>query len=193
MFKLFLSLIAVLMVFISSFGTLHVQAQQLNKFDEDASNELLLSANAAYSSLVYGMVEHVSDGDTIVVRTKSGEKLKVRFYAIDAPEKAQPYGPQSTGILKNLVLNRYIALDVINTDRYGRQVAVVYLDRQDINAEMIKLGAAWHYRYYDKSSNYNYYERLEQEARANRRGLWNRDYPTPPWDYRKMMRQQNGK
>ncbi len=191
MFKLFLSLIAVLMVYISSLGTPHVQAQQLNKFDEGPSNEIRLSTNEVYSKLVYGMVEHVSDGDTIVVRTKSGERLKVRFYAIDAPEKAQPYGPQSTGILKNLVLNRYVALDVINTDRYGRQVAVVYLDRQDINAEMIKLGAAWHYRYYDKSSNYNYYEKLEQEARANRRGLWNREYPTPPWEYRKMMRQQN--
>lgn len=185
--------LVVLMVYLSSFGMPYVQAQQFNKYDVGVPNELKLSANAAYSNLVYGMVEHVSDGDTIVVRTKSGEKLKVRFYAIDAPEKAQPYGPQSTGILKNLVLNQYIALDVINTDRYGRQVAVVYLDRQDINAEMIKLGAAWHYRYYDKSSNYNYYERLEQEARANRRGLWNRDYPTPPWDYRKIMRQQNGK
>lgn len=193
MFKLFLSIFAVLMLYISSFGTLHVQAQQFNKLDALSSKQVSLSSRAAYSALIYGSVEHVSDGDTIVVRTKSGEKLKVRFYAIDAPEKAQPYGPQSTGILKNLVLNRYIAIDVINTDRYGRQVAVVYLDRQDINAEMIKLGAAWHYRYYDKSSNYNYYERLEQEARANRRGLWNRDYPTPPWEYRKMMRQQNGK
>lgn len=185
--------IIVLISYILSLGMPCVQAQQFTNLNHDASHQIHLNANSTYSNLVYGMVEHVSDGDTIVVRTKSGEKLKVRFYAIDAPEKAQPYGPQSTGILKNLVLNQYIALDVINTDRYGRQVAVVYLDRQDINAEMIKLGAAWHYRYYDKSSNYNYYERLEQEARANRRGLWNRDYPTPPWEYRKMMRQQNGK
>ena len=193
MFKLFLSIFAVLMVYVSSFGTSYVQAQQFNKLDDVSFELVSLSRKDRFSSLIYGSVEHVSDGDTIVVRAKSGEKIKVRLYAIDAPEKAQPYGPQSAGVLKNLVLYRYIALDVINTDRYGRQVAVVYLDRQDINAEMIKLGAAWHYRYYDKSSNYNYYEKSEQLARANCRGLWNRDCPTPPWEYRKMMREQSRK
>ena len=63
---------------------------------------------------LYASVVHVSDGDTITVQTKTGEKHKIRFYGIDAPEKAQPYGPQSTGILKNLVLNKNVDIVIFN-------------------------------------------------------------------------------
>lgn len=182
MIKILVSTIFVLMAFVASFGICTTQADQPDI--SYMSQSQVQSANR-----IYGMVEHVSDGDTIIVMTKYGERIKVRLYAIDAPEKAQPYGPQSTGILKNIVLNHHVALNVINTDRYGRKVAIVYVDGEDVNAMMIKLGAAWHYRYYDRSSNYNYYEKLESDARNGRKGLWNRDNPTPPWQYRKLMRE----
>lgn len=147
-------------------------------------------SKAEAKQIVYGRVIHVSDGDTLSVQKQNGEKIKVRLYGIDAPEKAQPYGPQATGILRNIVGNQFVKVKVNNLDRYGRSVAWVYLDNQDINAEMISLGAAWHYRYYDKSEEYSHYEQLEQKAKAQRKGLWNRDNPTPPWDYRKTMREQ---
>lgn len=139
---------------------------------------------------IYGRALYVSDGDTITFQTKQGEKFKIRMYGIDAPEKAQPYGPQSTGILKNLILNETLNVEIFNTDRYGRKVAKIYVGKQDINAEMIRLGAAWHYRAYDKSSSYQQYEDLEKYARQNRKCLWNRDNPTPPWEYRKAMREK---
>lgn len=142
------------------------------------------------SNRIYGKAVHVSDGDTIIFQPAKGEKFKIRMYAIDAPEKSQPYGPQSTGILKNLILNENLNVEVVNIDRYGRKVAKIYVGKQDINAEMIRLGAAWHYRAYDKSSSYQQYEDLEKFARQNRKGLWNKNNPTPPWEYRKAMREQ---
>lgn len=140
---------------------------------------------------VYGQVVHVSDGDTLILQTAQGEKFKLRLYAIDAPEKAQPYGPQSTGILRNLIGNKYIRSYVEDIDRYGRMVARVYYDRQDINAEMVRLGAAWHYKAYDKSGSYQKYADLELFARNNHKGLWNRENPLPPWEYRRLIRAQH--
>jgi endonuclease YncB( thermonuclease family) len=46
----------------------------------------------AASREVYGVVERVTDGDTIVVITDNGTKLKIRFYGIDAPETS--HGPK---------------------------------------------------------------------------------------------------
>lgn len=155
-----------------------------------SKNEGTTTAIPKAANRIYGRALYVSDGDTITFQTKQGEKFKIRMYGIDAPEKAQPYGPQSTGILKNLIMNETLNVELFNTDRYGRNVAKIYVGKQDINAEMIRLGAAWHYRAYDKSSSYQQYEDLEKYARQNRKGLWNRDNPTPPWEYRKAMREK---
>lgn len=37
---------------------------------------------------------------------------------------------------------------MIDTDRYGRSVGRVYVDGVDVNAEMIRCGAAWVFRKY---------------------------------------------
>lgn len=137
---------------------------------------------------IYGQVVYISDGDTIHLQPKYGNKIKIRLYGIDAPEKAQPYGPQSTGILRQLIGNQYVEVKSFGHDRYGRCLGKIYLNRQDINAEMLRLGAAWHYKYYDKSADFQSYADIERFARQNNRGLWNRPNPTPPWEYRKMMR-----
>lgn len=191
MVKLILSAMAVLMFLLSGCSHSNLPGNEQNKPVQPATKQTVqVEQKAVAPTSLYATVVHVADGDTITVKTKNGEKLKVRFYGIDAPEKAQPYGPQSTGILKNLILNKNVNIVVNNTDRYGRKVAWVYFDKQDINAEMIRLGAAWHYKYYDKSSKYQQYEDLESYARKNRKGLWNKNNPTPPWDYRKAEREK---
>lgn len=187
MFKIILFVMAALMFLLSGCAQSDLPVKEQNK---PVQVEQKVETKAVDATSIYASVVHVADGDTITVKTKNGEKIKVRFYGIDAPEKAQPYGPQSTGILKNLILNKNVKIVVNNTDRYGRKVAWVYLEKQDINAEMIRLGAAWHYKYYDKSSKYQQYEDLESYARKNRKGLWNKNNPTPPWDYRKAEREK---
>lgn len=135
-----------------------------------------------------GKVVHVADGDTITVETAAIAKLKVRLYGIDAPEKAQPYGPQAAGIMKQLVLGKEIKLEVQGTDRYGRKLARVYCDGVDINAKMLEQGAAWHYKRYDTSYKFQAYAELEQRAQKAKKGLWNREKPVAPWDYRKSVK-----
>ena len=58
---------------------------------------------------------------------------------------------------------------VQDTDRYGRTVGRVYVGNLDVNAEMIGRGAAWVYRDYAKDPSLY---RLENEAKAAKRGLW---------------------
>jgi len=53
--------------------------------------------------------------------------------------------------------------------RYGRTVGRVYVGSEDVNAEMVKQGAAWVYRKYAKDPSLY---RLEEQAKAARRGLW---------------------
>ena len=71
---------------------------------------------------------------------------------------------------------------VQDTDRYGRTVGRVYVGDLDVNAEMVKRGAAWVYRDYAKDPS-----RLENEAKAAKRGLWAlpEAQRCPPWDWRK--------
>lgn len=51
-----------------------------------------------------------------------------------------------------------------------------------INKELIRLGMAWHYKYFNKDPEL---DRLEKEARSAKRGLWSQANPTPPWDFRR--------
>ena len=71
-----------------------------------------------------------------------------------------------------------------DTDRYGRTVGRVFVGATDVNAEMIRQGAAWVYRQYLKDQSLL---ALEQQAKAAKRGLWGlpETERCPPWDWRK--------
>ena len=66
----------------------------------------------------------------------------------------------------------------IETDRYGRAVAVCKRGDFEINAEMVRLGWAVAYSRHSLS-----YVRLEAEARRAQRGIWAGRFETPE-DYR---------
>ena len=72
---------------------------------------------------------------------------------------------------------------VQDTDRYGRTVGRVYVDSLDINAALVKRGAAWVYRQYSRDPGLLV---LEQQAKAAKRGLWALPpaQQIPPWDWR---------
>jgi endonuclease YncB( thermonuclease family) len=129
-----------------------------------------------------GKVVAVSDGDTIRVFYKGGE-LKVRLAEIDTPEKNQPYGTRARQALSDLVFGRQVRVAQTDRDRYGRIVGRVYVDGADVNAEMIKRGHAWVYRQYAQDPALY---RLENEARAAKRGLWALPEAerVPPWEWR---------
>lgn len=132
-----------------------------------------------------GRVTKIADGDTITVDI-DGQQVRVRFYGIDAPEKTQTYGKQSTAMLKQLLkVGDKVELQERDRDRYGRVVAWVLKDGTNLNQEMVRAGAAWWYRKYCKERQpCAVLARMEDDARAEGRGLWADPGAEPPWEWR---------
>lgn len=103
---------------------------------------ILLSAQT-----LRGKVVRVSDGDTVVLLDADNTQHKIRLNGIDAPENGQPYGDKSKEYLSNLIAGKEVTVEVKGTDQYKRILGVVYLGDTNINAEMIRAGYAWNYKY----------------------------------------------
>ena len=134
-----------------------------------------------------GKVVSISDGDTMTLLVPDGasfKQIKVRLGEIDTPERKQPYGTRAQQTLSDLAFNQQVRVVVQDTDRYGRTVGRVYVGSVDVNAEMIRQGAAWAYRQYLKDQSLL---KLEADAKAAKRGLWGlpEAQRCPPWDWRK--------
>ena len=79
----------------------------------------------AQARIYTGVVTHVTDGDTLWVRTSAhGEPRKVRFQGIDAPESCQVWGTQSTAALTQRVQFKTVQLNTRARDDYGRMLVV---------------------------------------------------------------------
>ena len=113
-------------------------------------------------------VVHVADGDSFAVADSSGT-TRVRLYGIDAPEHDKPYSREAKKMLSDLIYGKLVHIDEVDRDRYGRVVARVQVDGTDVNAEMVRRGAAWVYRKHTSDARLI---ELEDEARRARRGLW---------------------
>jgi endonuclease YncB( thermonuclease family) len=131
----------------------------------------------------------VPDGDSLVVM-RGGVGIEVRLDGIDSPELAQAFGKKAKSFTSGLVFGRAVRLVGKGKDRYGRELAEVFLpDGRSLNRELVAAGYAWWYRKYSTDSNL---EALEQTARKARRGLWADPDPVPPWDFRVSNQRRPG-
>jgi micrococcal nuclease len=132
-----------------------------------------------------GSVVGIHDGDTL--RMLSGRStIKVRLFGIDAPELGQPFSQASREKLSGLTFGKTIRLISHGKDAYSRQLADVILsDGTNVNHEMVRSGMAFYFRRYARSREL---ERCEDEARRARRGVWSIDNMTPPWEYRRTIK-----
>ena len=99
-------------------------------------------------------VERVVDGDTLLL----SNGIRVRLMGVDTPEtvkpnsEVEPFGPEATAFTKQAIAqneNRvYIRLDCDRFDKYGRNLAFVYLGESDgsdvffLNEELVRAGLA---------------------------------------------------
>lgn len=137
---------------------------------------------AALICLVVG----ISDGDTLTARCGelgAYEQVKVRLAAIDAPEKAQPWGQRSRQYLARLCFQQEARIVPRSRDRYGRTVADVECRGQDAGAAQVRAGMAWYYVRYGRG--YEHLQTAETAARAAGRGLWADREQMAPWEWRR--------
>jgi len=130
-----------------------------------------------------GSVIYVSDGDTIEV-LHSQYSERIRLYGIDCPEKGQAYGNKAKQVVLALVFGKDITLQTHGKDKYKRTIADVFLaDGTNVNHELVKEGWCWWYRRYAPED--VDLQRLEQDARDAKKGLWADPQPIPPWVWRR--------
>lgn len=163
----------------------------------EGNNDAAIARPIKLSDTKYKICEttRVSDGDTIAVDC-DGEKLKLRFCGIDAPESKQPLGKESKALMSKLVEGKQVYVRPIELDRYGRTVAEVEVksdrkvNQRDyevlfVNAEMVKAGLAYEYKQYSKNCpNRDRISKAEDFAREKKIGVWSGNYEKP-WDYRR--------
>ena len=162
-------------------------------------NKQVPQANAVKSSvnappIDWGVTKPAYDGDTITVK-RGGQKLKVRFACIDAPELQQPMGRKSRDYLRSLINSSggKVGLNVIKSDRYGRSVAEVWINTPERGIElaqslMVTQGLAYPYgQYRNDCPSWEAVSSAQEYAKSNGFGVWGGDYQFP-WDYRKQKR-----
>ena len=147
---------------------------------------LLLCYQLSYSD-EKGIVSKIIDGDTIYLKTNQKE-IKVRLQFIDAPELNQSFGKESKLFLESLILNKLVIVKGNKKDKYKRILGVISLDEVDINLEMIKSGAAWHFKKYAEFDQtidqFRLYDENEHQAKLKKIGLW-KENAISPWLWRK--------
>jgi endonuclease YncB( thermonuclease family) len=125
----------------------------------------------------------VIDGDTLVI-----EGERIRLFGIDAPELGQTCEwPNKTiqcgQIAKTAMMDLVAGAKVIclekDTDRYGRTVAVCFVDGFDIGRNMVHTGWAVTYRKYSTD-----YVNAESTAKKAKRGMWKGEFVLP-WEWRR--------
>ena len=152
---------------------------------------LLLSFASAHwgvaEELDYGTVEKVVDGNTIVFKAGDAKTLRVRLADIDAPELDQSWGEEAKAALKAWAANRRAEIRIVDTDRYVRSVATLWIDGENINRKLVAEGHSWvHHRYLRDRALLS----REASARASGLGLWLREDVVEPRVWRQQKRSQ---
>lgn len=78
-------------------------------------------------------VTRVIDGDTFETASR---KRPVRLANVDAPEKRQPGYQPAKQRLKDLIAGEMVEVQTVARDTYGRAVAKVKVDGQQVNEAM---------------------------------------------------------
>ncbi len=121
-----------------------------------------------------GKVTRVIDGDTIEL--ESG--VKIRYLLVDTPEisgAGECYGDNARLYNSDLVLNKtvQISYDEQCTDNFGRTLAYVSVDGQEVNTLLVRNGfACVLFIPPNGATREEEFNALELDAKNARRGLW---------------------
>ena len=139
-----------------------------------------------------GTVTAVADGNTVTVLTPDKQQVKIRLYGIDCPESGQAFGNRARQATERAMHGKHVTVRPMDTDRYGRTVAVVTMpDGSTLNEHLVREGLAWVYPQHCRQEDICApLRKIEQAVRISKRGLWVDKNPVPPWEWRKRLKQE---
>ena len=142
---------------------------------------LLVLVPAACFCQLAGKVISIADGDTFTLLTSNKQKIRVRLYGIDCPEKGQDYAQVAKDYLGDLIFFDTVQVVYKGQDQFGRTLGIVTIHGINVNERMLKQGMAWHFIKYDSNSVWTGYENT---ARKQKKGLWAKPNAVAPWNWR---------
>lgn len=108
----------------------------------------------------------IADGDTIRVRDDAGAIHRIRFNSVDTPELAQDFGTVARDFIVNKIGNDRVTIEAEGEDQFGRLIAVVKVNGENLNEELLRAGLGWWFYHYSDDTSLAL---LEAEAKAMRR------------------------
>lgn len=146
------------------------------------------SGNAQTETLHAKVISYASGSSFAVVG--ANEKLRrVKLTGIDAPERRQRFATEARQLAAQWLSTKPIDIAIDGTDKDARIVGRVMVDGRDVALALIEAGLAWCDPADDKllsEQTRAAYRAACEQARTQRRGLWQDASPTPPWAYRKI-------
>lgn len=139
---------------------------------------LLLPLQLFAANSLEGFVKSCHDGDTCRIEINQ-KSVSVRLSGVDAPEKKQIGGRESQKFMQDRIVGRTVQLRCQGRS-YKRRTCEIHLDGRDVGEELVRAGHAWDSPKYSKGR----YRQAEEEARAEKRGLWAMSAPTSPYCFR---------
>jgi endonuclease YncB( thermonuclease family) len=147
-------------------------------------------------SAEYAILQKIADGDTFTFKSQQHNEFKCRVFGIDTPEKfhsakmnkdadkvgitpetMKKAGEASTQYAQqNLKVGKNYKVDVLEKDKYGRELCIVYDGDKSYNEAIIADGYAVVYKngkYIKDDSLKRTLLQAQKEAKSNNRGLWN--------------------
>ena len=140
-----------------------------------------------------GVLGRLFDGDTFDLRSTDRGVIRVRFGAIDTPERGQAYSRKAREHLGKLLRAGPITARCYKDDGRSREICLVTVQGQDVGLQMIEAGLAWHFKRFEHEQTHEAreaYSEAETKARTERVGLWAfSEPPMPPWECRQRLRE----
>jgi endonuclease YncB( thermonuclease family) len=136
-----------------------------------------------------GKVVGITDGDTVKV-LRDNQTVKVRLSGIDTPEMDQPFGKQSKRFISKLIFGKTVDVKDLGLDRYKRTLGYITEGSTEVNEAIVAAGLAWHYVKYSDDQKL---AEAEKKARAAKRGLWADPESMPPWDWRRLSKEEKAR
>ena len=145
----------------------------------------------------------VTDGDSFYFNGGTTPEYECRLDVVDTPETAKPqhgkpkgqaYGEEATTYLKAMIENKEVDIHISGKAKGykgqpGRNICQVEINGKDVDMELVKAGMGWLYRQYvvPGSQRFKDLYSAEQDAKANKRGLWADPNPEYPDKFRKRI------
>ncbi len=121
------------------------QDQNLSNYSDVSPEDYMTSDTGNASGTpeydASGVCTYVVDGDTIDVSGMG----RIRLVGVNTPERGEPGYREAKDFMKSMCLSRTVQLDIDDAkrhDKYGRVLAVVYVDGVNINRELLRRGYA---------------------------------------------------